>query len=400
MLRETPWGIKREFCNLLNWNLCNINFCFLSGFPIRNFLPTWRKFLRKFPYPWFSDWILHGLEFGFPLIREFHPSPLHCQNHKIPHKALKKVQKWLHEESSSGRMLGPFSKDSLPTNAFISPIGVVPKNVTDFRIIHDLSYPQKSTKSLNDAIFKDRVSCSYPSTKYVTKIVQNCGPSAFVWKIDLKSAYRQIPLHSSEATFLGLSWREKFYFDCALPFGCRSSPALFSMVMIALMWAISDQNPNIRGHVDNYLDDIFGVAGTEDEANQFFHHVIKVVEALGIKINQKKVFTPRQKLKILGFCYDCPQQQICIPTKQIDSICSRISDLLRTKQATVKEIHSLVGKIQWTADVIWFLPCYLRSLRHLISKREPSTLLTLNHQCIVDLQRLQQIMQHHHLIQK
>ena len=53
-------------------------------------------------------------------------------------------------------------------------------------------------------------------------------------KLDLKDAYRMVPVHPDDQHLLGISWRDGIYVDRALPFGLRSAPKLFSTVADAL----------------------------------------------------------------------------------------------------------------------------------------------------------------------
>ena len=47
-------------------------------------------------------------------------------------------------------------------------------------------------------------------------------------KIDLKSAFRMIPVHRADWDLLGMHWRGQYYVDTCLPFGLRSAPFLFN----------------------------------------------------------------------------------------------------------------------------------------------------------------------------
>jgi len=57
-------------------------------------------------------------------------------------------------------------------------------------------------------------------------------------KIDLESAYRQIPLHTSDHHWLKITWQEKVYIDRTLPFGLCSAPKIFSAVANMIAWAL------------------------------------------------------------------------------------------------------------------------------------------------------------------
>ena len=57
-------------------------------------------------------------------------------------------------------------------------------------------------------------------------------------KLDLKSAYRMVPVHPEDSPLLGIQWKGETYSDQALPFGLRSAPIIFSAVADGLAWTL------------------------------------------------------------------------------------------------------------------------------------------------------------------
>ena len=57
-------------------------------------------------------------------------------------------------------------------------------------------------------------------------------------KIDIKSAYRLIPVHPSDRIWQGLVWEDHIYVDGMLPFGLSSAPKIFNSVADALEWCM------------------------------------------------------------------------------------------------------------------------------------------------------------------
>ena len=53
-------------------------------------------------------------------------------------------------------------------------------------------------------------------------------------KIDIKSAYRLIPVYPGDRKWLGMKWNNKIYVDGMLPFGLRSAPKIFNSVADAV----------------------------------------------------------------------------------------------------------------------------------------------------------------------
>jgi hypothetical protein len=82
-----------------------------------------------------------GFRIGFQGDRHFRASP----NLKSASEFPEIVEEKLAKEISQGRIAGPFHE--LPfVNVHISSIGVVPKKeVGQYRLIHNLSYPSKSS---------------------------------------------------------------------------------------------------------------------------------------------------------------------------------------------------------------------------------------------------------------
>ena len=83
-------------------------------------------------------------------------------------------------------------------------------------------------------------------------------------KIDLKNAFRLVPVRPKDWNPLGIQWQDQFYIDICLPFGLRSAPFLFNQLADAIHWSLQ-HNHGVR-HVLHYLDDFFtaGSPGTKE----------------------------------------------------------------------------------------------------------------------------------------
>ena len=68
------------------------------------------------------------------------------------------------------------------------------------------------------------------------QVARELGPGTQLAKIDIKGAYRIIPVHLDNRPLSGMLWEEQLYVDAALPFGLRSAPKLFNAVADALEW--------------------------------------------------------------------------------------------------------------------------------------------------------------------
>lgn len=94
---------------------------------------------------------------------------------------------------------------------------------------------------MNDGINKELCSLSYMSIDDVAARVVRLGRGALMAKFDLKSAYRNIPVHPDDRCLLGMLWEDKLFVDRALPFGLRSAPMIFNAVAEALVYMIKQE---------------------------------------------------------------------------------------------------------------------------------------------------------------
>ena len=57
-------------------------------------------------------------------------------------------------------------------------------------------------------------------------------------KVDVKSAYRNVPIHPHDRWLMGTLWEGSLYIDTALPFGLQSAPKIFTAVADAVEWIV------------------------------------------------------------------------------------------------------------------------------------------------------------------
>ena len=87
-----------------------------------------------------------------------------------------------------------------------------------WRLIVNLSHPEGY--SVNDGIDSGLSSLSYVSVDNLTEVVVQLGREAQLAKMDIKSAYRAVPVYPEVRLLLGVAWSEQVYVDSGvLPFG-------------------------------------------------------------------------------------------------------------------------------------------------------------------------------------
>ena len=219
---------------------------------ITGFLPLdeWSPYLNQHPDKAFAAFMERGLSHGFCIgfdhTSTLRPAPPNF--HSVQANPAT-VERYMAGEIAAGRLVA-----TAETHVRRNPIGIIPKphQLGKFRLIIDLSAPQGF--SVNDGISPPLCSMQYVTVDQVAKQVAQCGRGALMAKTDIRSAYRQVPVHEDDQHLLGLEWNGTTYIDKALPFGLRSAPKLFSAVADCLAWAMLTEGVVNCVH---YLDDFF-----------------------------------------------------------------------------------------------------------------------------------------------
>ena len=134
-------------------------------------------------------------------------------------------------------------------------------------------------------------------------IINKLGRGALLSKIDLKNAFRLIPVRQEDWNLLGIYWQNEYYIDTCLPFGLRSAPFLFNQLADAIHWIL--QNNYDVYHLLHYLDD-FLTAGPAD-SDTCYHNLSamkSLCHAIGAPIKEEKVEGPTTRITFLGILLD------------------------------------------------------------------------------------------------
>jgi len=112
------------------------------------------------------------------------------------------VTDYLSTEILLGQVAGPFLPRAVPA-VHISHFGVIPKGQTGkWRLIIDLSHSKGH--SVNDGIPKSLCSLRYVTIDDAIKGIIQLGKGTLLAKIDIKSAFRLLPIHPADRHMLGM----------------------------------------------------------------------------------------------------------------------------------------------------------------------------------------------------
>lgn len=309
----------------------------------------WAALLDTHPDKDFVTYILQGISKGFRIGYDYtRKSKGATSNLLSASQNPEVVTRYIQEEVALGRMLGPLEPE-LAARVHTSPFGVIPKGQTGkWRLIVDLSSPAGT--SVNDGIDPSSCSLTYITVDMIAEQVAELGRGTNMGKVDIKSAYRIVPVNPEDRMLLGMQWRGRTFLDTRLPFGLRSAPILFTALADALEWIVKQQGVRFLYH---YLDDYITLGGpgnTECQAN--LAKLLDCCSKLGVPIAQEKCEGPTTCLTFLGIEIDTEALELRLPADKLTRVQRTVSEWLGKKAARRRELESLLGLLQHAAKVV------------------------------------------------
>jgi len=316
--------------------------------PLR--LTAWRQSLSGHPIQPLVEFFMKGIEEGFRVGFNSHITLKSARKNlegAIQHPQV--VDEYLKKEIVEKRVVGPFRKSQLPAIQ-ISRFGVIPKGhqKDKWRLIIDLSHPK--SHSVNDGIPRELCGLSYITIDDAIERILTTGTDTLLAKIDIKSAFRLLPVHPADRHLLGMEWQKNIFIDTCLPFGLRSAPKLFNILADLLSWITTQRGVTCSIH---YLDDFLMMGPPRSTACQKNLDIFKhTCEELGVPLATEKVEGPSTCLTFLGVVLDTAKSEIRLPEEKLLRIRQELFTWLGKKRATKRQILSLVGLLQHATKVV------------------------------------------------
>ena len=323
----------------------------------------------------------HGFDIGYegPEVRQ-------STSANIPLTVGNKVDLWnkLIKEVCHARVAGPF--EQIPYQNYMqSPIGLVPKAQDQTRLIFHLSYPfdkGDGLGSLNEHTPKEKCKVKYRDLDYtihaylklagiapaneegMTKtekrspIWKRGNKTVIVGKTDIKSAFRLIPLLRRCWKWLIMKVQDPtsgewcFFIDKCLPFGASISCALFQEFSDAFCFLIECKTNSISS-VTNYLDDFLFLALTLSHCNYLISIFMQLCEQIGVPLALEKTEWGMEIIVFLGILLNGNTLSLSIPLEKRDKVIQLLNLMVSERKATVKELQSLCGYLNFLCKAIF-----------------------------------------------
>lgn len=306
--------------------------------------------LHHYPLKEVGHDLVMGFREGFPLCYHGPRVPTDSnnlvsakQNHDI-------LQQKINKEIEAGRVAGPFLHRPIPTLR-VSPLGLVPKQSGDYRVIHHLSYPNET--SVNDFIDPHYCTVQYSSIDDAVHMIQELGRGALLGKTDIKSAFRLLPVYPGDFDLLGFKMDGKFYFDKCLPMGASISCSLFEKISSALHWIVEQKSVGGLSALLHYLDDfLFGGKAQSNECGELMQSFHEVCSDLGVPLADEKTEGPSSTICFLGIEFDSNKMEMRLPVKKVSDLQVKLREILSKKKVTLKSLQSLIGSLNFACQVV------------------------------------------------
>lgn len=213
---------------------------------------------------------------------------------------------------------------------------------------------------INDAIPDSAKSVAYGSIRDL------CATGTVAVKLDLKAAFRSVPVVEADRRYLGVRVDGVTLRYARLPFGLATSPRLFVEALQRSLDAI----PLPSGSsITSYVDDIAICAPSPAVCAELLCLVVRRLIDDGWRVAASKTFgRPTEDLLFLGFRIEVDRKAVALTTSRRDKMLSLVADVAAQVPGWLQALQKLLGVSAWASPALrgsGFVvpPCY-RALRN------------------------------------
>ena len=180
-------------------------------------------------------------------------------------------------------------------------------------------------------------------------------PKYYLGKIDLRHAYRSVPIHPSNYEATGLKWifegdiLPTYLMDTRLCFGGRRSPGIFHRLMQSVHHMMYRRGFTT---IVVYLDDFLVIRCTKEECQLAFDTLYKLLLTLGFQISPSKLVYPCQQLTFLGVVINTVVMELSLPQSKLSETRELVNTFASHKCASKRQLQQLAGKLNWACRVV------------------------------------------------
>ena len=320
------------------------------------------------------DYVLDGLEFGFPLgvnpAGPFPPPRLWAESRVSPAGRLR-INDYLLSERSVGRIYGPLPvpRGDHWRSSVVYPMCEALRSDGRYRTISNLSY-SSPLNSVNGFIPDSESETEYPSFLEVASAIVSIGLNdVFFSLFDVHSAYRNLRIACADWRFSIIAWKNlttgqrEFWLDVALVFGGKSGCRIYNRFGGVLAYILRTHGflpapADLVGLFQclvRYLDDHLLMARSLEAVLSILDRMLTLMAHLGVPVKEVKTIRGASEIKFLGYLWSPRLNLVSLDAARwatVESDLRVLIDLLRSNLATAHDIRCVTGLLVWASKVI------------------------------------------------
>lgn len=366
-------------------------------------IDLFEQYLRDHPNQAYVDSVCRGLHEGF-WPRAKGDDPALWKTYDNSHRDIRQpdrmafVREQRDEEIRLGRWSTSFGSQLLP-GMYSSPVGVVLKPHSDkFRLVNDHS---QGPYSLNSSITDNEPSFPLDTVADLVDVLldarEKYGDRKLVlWKSDVKSAYRLMPMHPLWQIRQIVTVDGQRYVDRCNTFGSRAGGWVWGSFISLVLWiAIKVKKiEDLLGYVDD--DFSWDFAGNTRYYRPYHKYLpekqaryLELWDELGIPHSEDKQESG-SALTIIGFEFDPNGVRVRLPDSRRRELFQSIDDFAQQgQQRKFLEFQQIAGLIEWAFAANPFGRPGLSGIHEAMSvQRDPQDLVPVSARVCSELQWL------------
>ena len=340
------------------------------------------QYFQKFLVAYHDKKLLDYLTYGFPLSvdKTFQPRLLQY-NHSSANAYPSCIDQYIETEIQNGAMFGPFVEP--PFKQFhVSPMLTRPKDGTKRRVIVDLSWEGSASINAHATACYDATAykLTYPSIDVIAERVVDIGKDALIYKIDLRRAFRNLPVDPGDINLLGLYWDQRYYADVAVPFGWVHGSCCCQRLTDAIRYIC-----NQRGFfLFNFSDDLIGCEKA-DRAVTAFKFLQAFLGTLGLPISIEKIAGPTPIVTCIGISVNAALATLSVPEDKLHDINILCKQWQAKSSVTRTQLQRLLGKLLYISKVVRYARMFMGRMLSLLRAHHAKRTIVLNQDFFRDL---------------
>ena len=245
--------------------------------------------------------------------------------------------------------------DDHPLPFGVQPLHVIIKEGKKPRLVIDLS------RNLND-----NLAYEYFSYSSVRDAVEMASPLCWFSKLDLSNCFLSFPLHPSAWPHFIFRFDGRLHQFTHLPFGLSSAPRICTELLsvVAFRLSLEATERNLR-----FLDDILLITQDEQSGHAVLCTAQRIIDEFGLVVNTAKTEGPAQQLAFLGILLDSRAQTLSCTAERLVELRSLLDGAMASTKIRLPALMSLIGKLQFAAQVLPGARPFTRRLIDLCTRR-------------------------------